>query len=186
MKGESAGPWQNGASCSTVRLAAQSEGASSIVLPWLRTSPLTSTGRFSNVWGCPKGGQVKRPWPGSVSLGGSAYLGPGGWAGLVFTGEPTSQRARRHLDQRALLDLSPLVSSKLEFLPSFFICPSVHRHSVTTPQSLFWVLGTGLGAGNMEVKEAGDLVSWSQWYPAIYRAPGAQEGLRRLPGGGGI
>lgn len=48
------------------------------------------------------------------------------------------------------------------------------------------MLGTGLGAGNMEVKEAGALVSRSPWYPAIYRAPGAQEGLRRLPGGGGI
>lgn len=120
------GPWQNGASCSTVRLAAQSEGTSSIVLPWLRTSPLTSTGRFSNVWGCLKGGQVKRPWPGSVSLGGSAYLGPGGWAGLVFTGEPMSQRACRHLDQGGLfLTSAHLHPANLNsFLPSSFVCLS--------------------------------------------------------------
>lgn len=103
---------------------------------------------------------MKRPRLGSGSVGGSACLGPGGWARLIFTGEPTCQRARRHLDQGAVLDLSPLASSKLEFLPSFFVCPSVHRHSVTT-QSLLRVLDTGLGAGNMEGKEAGALVSRS-------------------------
>lgn len=66
-----------------------------------------------------------------------------------------NQRACRHLDQWSLLDLSLLASNKLEFLPSFFICSSVHHHSVTTPQRLFCVLGTGLGAGNMGVKEVG-------------------------------
>lgn len=47
------------------------------------------------------------------------------------------------------------------------------------------MLGTGLGAGNMGVKEVRALVSRSRWYPAICRVLGAQEGLRRLSGGGG-
>lgn len=105
----------------------------------------------------PKGGQVKRPWPGSVNPGCYAcLLVAGPW--LVFTGEPTSQRAHCHLDQWILLDLSPLTSNKLAFLSSFFIHSSVHHQSVIIPQSLLYMLGTGLGTGNMEVKEAGALV----------------------------
>lgn len=106
-----------------VQLAVWSEVASSIVLPWLLTSPLTSTDHFSNVCVfCPKGGQRKSRLPCLPAVGG-ALAGPH-W-------EPASQRARHHLHSGLFLTSAHLQTC----IPSCFICPSVYHHSVTTPQS---------------------------------------------------
>lgn len=143
MKGAELWVGQNGASCSTVQLATHSEVASSIVLPWLQTSPLTFSWSFEKyVWLVLRGGQVKRLQPGSVNPG-CWWLGSG-WS------SPGSQAASR---PTAILTSGLfLTSAHLHFLlfHSFDICPS----SFSNHSSELYVLDTGLGAGNMEVKEA--------------------------------
>lgn len=167
MKGAELWVGQNGASCSIVQLATQSKVASSIVLPWLQTSPLTSAG--------PKGRAGEETTAGQCESW-LLCLPAGGW---TLAGLHRGQAASR---PTAILTSGLfLISAHLHSLlfHSFDICPSSFRnHSLE-----LCVLDTGLGAGNMEVKEA---VSRSYWCPASNRVLGAQEGLRRLPGGGGI
>lgn len=150
-EGANFGPWQNGSSCSLVQLATQREVASSIVLPWLRTSPLTSTGHFSNVCGWSLGRAGEKTAAGQC-ISWLLCLPAGGRALAVFTREPASQWACHHLDHWALLNLSPLACNRLAFLP-LFICSSVHHRSVTALQS-FLCARHWAGAGNVEVKEA--------------------------------